>query len=342
MAVMVSGGTGFMGINVVRDLAEHGHEVVAIDVGPPDDLTRRFLAPWQNKVTWVVGDLLDVDLLQKVGRENEVDVIVHAAAYTPYDEQEKTHFAYTMENNVSSLLRLLEFASTQGVKRFLFVSTMAVYVPDYTELLPEEARWTPAESVVFTEDSPLTAGHVYGISKIASEKLLRRYGALFDIETVSVRLAQNWGTMERVTPFHARMSIPYYWSRQAARGEPIEVSPFGEGVTKSRILNQDHVYALDTAAAIRALITASRLKYSEYNISGGSPVFADDMVAAMREAWPEARFVEPIVSDNASTRPSIAIDSSRLHEEVGFSTQYSLPQALRHCILWRLENEFLD
>jgi nucleoside-diphosphate-sugar epimerase len=92
MATLVSGGTGFVGINIVRDLAENGHDVVSIDVGAPDELAERFLEPWRARVTWVTGDLLDAALLERVGREHSIDKIVHAAAYTPYGEQERTHF----------------------------------------------------------------------------------------------------------------------------------------------------------------------------------------------------------------------------------------------------------
>jgi nucleoside-diphosphate-sugar epimerase len=132
------------------------------------------------------------------------------------------------------------------------------------------------------------------------------------------------------------------WARQAARGEPIEASPFGVGVTEGRTLNQDHPYVLDTAAAIRALLEAPRLAHAEYNISTGQPVFVDDMVAAIRQAHPAVRFVEPIPRDNASTRPAIATDPSRLRRELGFEPRFTLASALAHCIAWRQEVGFLD
>lgn len=334
MTTLVSGGTGFVGVNIVRDLAEHGHEVVSIDVGSPDALTQRFLEPWRERVTWVTGDVLDTALLDRIAAQHSIDKIVHAAAYTPYGEQERTHLRYTVDNNIGSEMNLLEFATRQGVKRFISVSTMGVYMTEYQS----EA----AAHVTYTEDMPVRPSHVYGITKVASEALLLRYGRLFGVETASVRLAQNWGPMERVTPFHARMSIPYYWTRQAARDEPIEVSPFGVGVTEGRCLNQDHPYALDTAAAMRALLDAPRLSHSEYNISNGVPVFVDDMVAAIREAHPEVKFVEPIPRDNASTRPGISLDATRLRQDTGFEFQYDLAKALKHCIAWRREGGFLD
>jgi UDP-glucose 4-epimerase len=333
MSTLVTGGTGFVGINLVRDLAAAGHEVVSIDVAVPDPFAEAFLSPWAERVTWVTGELLDPTLLEHVGRDHAIELIVHAAAYTPYEDEETTHFRHTMDNNVGGLLNLVDFVKAHDVRRLLAVSTLGVYTPEYfTE---------PDGHVVIREDQPVDPHHVYGISKIASESLLRRAAALFGFEALSVRLAQNWGPMERVTPYHSRMSIPWYWARQAARGETIVASPHGFGTTNGRRLNQDHPYVYDTAAAVRALLEAPVLSYGLYNVSAGEPVFVDDMVAAMAQAAPEAEItVEQ--ADSAAVSPGITLDSSRLIADTGFTPAYDMAAALRHCIEWRLETGFLE
>lgn len=329
MSTLVTGGTGFVGINLVRDLAAAGHEVVSVDVGAPDVLATAFLAPWAERVHWVTGDLTDPAVLAAVGRDHRIDRVVHAAAYTPYEDQERTHFRYAFDNNLTAHLNLIDFVVAHGVARLLFVSTMAVYSPEYfTE---------PTGHVRYREDEPLDPHHVYGIGKLAGEALQRRAAHLFGFDAVSVRLAQNWGPMERVTPFHARMSIPWYWAAQAAAGEPIVASPHGSGVTNGRRLNQDHPYVLDTARAVRGLLTAPTLAHDVYNVSAGDPVFVDDLLAAIRTAVPDVALADGIEHDDASRSAAISLDVTRLTDEIGFVPEFDLASALAHCVAWRRE-----
>lgn len=331
--VLVSGGTGFVGINIVRDLAEAGYDVVAVDITAPDALAEAYLEPWAQRLTWVTADLTDGEATAAIGREHDPDLIVHAAAYTPYEDQERTHFRHTFDNNLATHLNLIDLAVAHGVRRFGFVSTMAVYSPEYfTE---------PSGPTRYREDEPVDPRHVYGLSKLASEGLLRRAAEQFGFEAFSVRLAQNWGPMERVTPYHARMSIPYSWVRQAANDEEIVASPHGSGVTNGRRLNQDHPYVLDTAAAIRALLEAPALRHDVYNVTAGEAVFVDDLVAAIREAHPDVRIAEPIPTDNATLTPPISLDITRLREDTGFEPRFTLASALAHCIAWRRASGFL-
>ena len=83
MATLVTGGAGFVGSNIVKGLAAEGHRVVCFDVSPADALLRDYLEPWSDSVTYVQGDILNVDDLRRTAAQHPIDKIVHAAVFTP-------------------------------------------------------------------------------------------------------------------------------------------------------------------------------------------------------------------------------------------------------------------
>jgi len=240
LATLVTGGTGFVGANIVRALAQAGHQVVSLDVVPADDLVRRFVEPWSPAVTWLEGDILDSEALNRAGDAASVDLTVHNTAYTPCGEIERDEARRVVEINLQGTLNVLEVGRRVGVRRFIYVSSAGVY----GEL--------PPPSRPIGEDQPLRPQGVYGITKYASESLTQRYGELYGFEAASLRLAQNWGPMERVTPYRSRMSLPYQWVGSALRGEPIDTSPVGSGITEGRRFGVEHPYVADSAACVLA------------------------------------------------------------------------------------------
>ena len=177
MAVLVTGGTGFVGANIVKELAQRGYEVVSLDVVPADDLTHRFLAPWAAKVTWLEGDILDRQALDQAS--HSVTEIVHAATYTPYGDIEKDDAGRVVDINLAGTGNMLELAHQLKARRFVYISSAGVY------------QAHPPTTEPMREDTPLSPRGIYSITKYASEGLTQRYADLFGLETTSLRLAQN-------------------------------------------------------------------------------------------------------------------------------------------------------
>ncbi len=235
MATLVTGGAGFVGSNIVKGLAERGHQVVCFDLTPADALLRKYLEPWSENVTFFQGDILNVKDLRQVEAQNPIDKIVHAAVFTPSraGNMETERSRDIVNINIEGTVNLLDLASSATLKRFLYVSSEAVYGDP------------PTGVALVNEDAPLRPRNLYAVSKHASELLTRRYGELHGFETASVRLSYPYGPMERITGHRTRMSLIYKGTGNLVRGEPI--------VVEDRTQGRDYTFVGDVAAGIQTV-----------------------------------------------------------------------------------------
>ena len=250
MATLVTGGTGFVGANIVKDLANNGHDVVSFDINGPDKLLQQFIGEVASKITFVQGDIVDSASIQLLGQGHQIDKIVHAAVYTVNRtalEIERSRDVIAI--NLEGTANLLELARTQKVTRFVYVSSGAAY----GTALPSDQT--------LNEETPPAPDNLYGITKFSSEMITRRYGELHGLSTVSVRLSTPYGPMERVTGHRAVMSVFYDWIGRAVRGTTISPQDLAGG--------RDYIYISDIANGIRTVLDATSLPHNLYNITTG-------------------------------------------------------------------------
>ena len=126
MKFLVTGGAGFMGINLIRMLLDQGHGVRSYDIAP-------FSYPEAGQIDVLQGDIRDRSLHDRAF--DGVDVVVHCAAALPLWEPEEI-----MSTNVDGTRALLETALAKGISRFIHISSTAVYgIPDHHPLVEEDA-----------------------------------------------------------------------------------------------------------------------------------------------------------------------------------------------------------
>jgi nucleoside-diphosphate-sugar epimerase len=144
---LVTGGSGFLGINLIRYLLERGHKVRSLDIVIFD-------YPEKNQVDFVQGDIRDRDAVYHAMKD--IDIVVHAAAALPlYTEKE------ILSTDVDGTRNIFESAYKYGVKRMIHISSTAVYgIPDHHPLY---------------EDDPLDGVGPYGKAKIEAEKIALEY-----------------------------------------------------------------------------------------------------------------------------------------------------------------------
>ena len=326
MATLVTGGTGFVGANIVRELAARGHDVVSFDIMPDDALVHAFLGDLRSRVTFVTGDILDMDALERLGGDHSFDKVVHAAVFTVNRTSlETARSKDILDINLVGTGNLLELARVTGVERFVYVSSGAAYGltrdPDQT----------------YNEDDSARPDNLYGITKYASECLARRYGELHGFSTVSLRVSTPYGPMERVTGHRDNMSTPYQWTGQMLRGKPITVDHTDYG--------RDYTYSLDTASGVAAVTDAPELPHDLYNVTNGVPVTGGQIQRTLAELFPGTRLVEPerISEPPSSLGPTRGpLSGYRLWHDLGWTAGYDLAAGLTDYVQWRRENEFLD
>jgi UDP-glucose 4-epimerase len=166
MSILVTGGAGYIGSHVVRQLGERGDQVVVLD-----NLSTGFRSAVLHG-TLVVGDTGDRELVAKLLRDHGVTTVMHFAAHTIVPESVSNPLKY-YGNNTCSTRSLLQTCSEAGVKHFVFSSTAAVY-------------GVPAGGVA-AEDSPQQPINPYGTSKLMSEMMLRDLGAASSLRYVVLR-----------------------------------------------------------------------------------------------------------------------------------------------------------
>ena len=325
MATLVTGGTGFVGSNIVRALAQRGHRVVCFDIVPPGDLVTRYVEPWADRITFLQGDILAPGDLEQA-EDHHIDKIVHAAVFTGVlPEVEASRSRSIVDINVIGTTNLLELARRIKPQRFLYVSSSSVYGNH------------PVSEGTLREDADLRPHTLYESTKYTSELLTGRFGEIHGFQTVATRLTAPYGPMERVTGHRANQSVLKELTRRVVCGEPIVVGDRNQG--------NDFAYVADIANGICSVLDAPSPSHFAYNVSTGRWLTLGDIIDAIKESRPDVQVVEAIPGDDGeisleTSRPRL--DVSRLRDDIGFTAEYDLSAGLNTYLQWREENGFRD
>lgn len=235
-SILVTGGAGYIGSHVVRQLGEAGEQIVVLD-----NLSTGF-ADMVLYGKLIVGDTGDRDLVARLLREHDVDTVMHFAAHTIVPESVADPLKY-YRNNTCSTRNLLECCQQAGVKHFVFSSTAAVY-------------GIPAGGLA-TEDSPTEPINPYGTSKLMTEWMLRDLGAASDLRYVVLRYFNVAGSdpQTRIGQSTPKATLLIKVAAEVAVGKRPHISIFGTDYpTPDGTGVRDYIHVEDLADAhLRAL-----------------------------------------------------------------------------------------
>jgi len=167
MAILVTGGAGYIGSVAVEDLVEKGEEVVVID-----NLVYGHRAAVSEGAVLYEGDIGDRKFVSGILSERQVDACMHFSAYAYVGESVEDPGKY-FHNNFSATLNLLDILREHNVKKFIFSSTCATYgVPQYVPIDEKHTQW------------PVNP---YGWSKLMVERALDAYDTAYGLKYVALR-----------------------------------------------------------------------------------------------------------------------------------------------------------
>jgi nucleoside-diphosphate-sugar epimerase len=316
MRVMITGGAGFFGANLVRCLAASAgaEEVVCADLALPDEGMARYLAPVAERVRAVQLDVTDRAAFVRLVSDLSITHLVHAAAITPDDVQERAQPDAVVDINLGgSTNALAALAACADLERLLLVSSSGVYGAVGAS---QQAFAAPFSQ---SEDGPLHLDSLYAVTKRCAELLGERYAAIIGRPVTAVRLGPLYGPLERPGRTRPHTTAIHQLAEALKAGQPVRVA--GPEIVR------DWTYVADAAEAVSALLQAPQSPHPVYNVSCGVGYPFRQAVEAFVAYGLRATWVTLADEADVAMRPSQArtpLDITRLREDTGFAPRYDL------------------
>lgn len=250
MAVLVTGGAGYVGMNVVEALAARGDDVILLDAGALPPMVRSALAAHGAQVEVVAANVCDAAAVDAGFGGRHIDGVIHCAAVTAGAQRETVEPASSVEVNLRGTLNILAAARAHGAKRVVCVSSAAVY----GESLYRLAR-------LYEDVTPALPVSLYGITKFAAERMCVRLREVWQFDVVCARLGTLVGPWERATGVRDNFGTHSQLARCTLRGET--------AVLPRHTVRRDWVYSRDVAAGLLMLLDAGATRHAVYNLSAG-------------------------------------------------------------------------
>lgn len=319
MAVLVTGGAGYIGSHMVWELLDHGEEVVVLD-----RLSTGFDWAVAEAADLVVGDIADQALVEDIIARRNVDAIIHFAGSIVVPESVSDPLGYYLNNTVNSRA-LIESAVRGGVKNFIFSSTAAVY-------------GTPEESPV-NEQAPLRPESPYGTSKLMTEIMLRDAALAHDLRYTALRYFNVSGADPRMRTGQSTKGATHLIkvACETATGKRASMDVFGDDYpTRDGTCERDFIHVSDLVNA--HYLALERLRAGGESLVANCGYGRGSTVLEVIEAVKRVSGVDfPVKVSGRRAGDAVAIVSrpDLCKAELGWTPRYNdLELIITHALEW--------
>ncbi|MBE6061574.1 MAG: UDP-glucose 4-epimerase GalE [Clostridium sulfidigenes] len=331
MAVLVTGGMGYIGSHTTVELLKEGYEVVIVDnLSNSKELVKdRIKAITGKEPKFYKYDVLNKEDMDKVFSENTIDSVIHFAGFKAVGESVAKPLEY-YHNNLTSTFVLLELMRKYGVKNFVFSSSATVY--------------GDAKIIPITEEAPLSATNPYGRTKLMLEEILRDlYSSDNSWNIALLRYFNPVGAHESGTIGEDPCGIPNNlmpFITKVAIGELKELSVFGDDYdTPDGTGVRDYIHVVDLAKghlkALEKLKTNSGLV--TYNLGTGNGYSVLDIVKAFSEA--SGREIPyKITARRLGDIATCYSEPRKANEELGWTAEKGIKEMCEDSWRWQSQN----
>lgn len=331
MAILVTGGAGYIGSHTTVELLAAGYEVIILDDfsnSSPKVLDRLKTITGKN-IAFYEGSILNKPFLNKIFKENNIEAVIHFAAFKAVGESVKEPLKY-YHNNITGTISLLEVMAENKVKNIVFSSSATVYGMNNISPL--------------TEDMPTSATNPYGYTKVMMEQILNDV-AFADKEwsVTNLRYFNPIGAHESGLIGEAPNGVPNNimpYITQVAVGKLQELSIFGDDYdTPDGTGVRDYIHVVDLAKGhVLALkdnlaTTGSHV----YNLGAGKGYSVLDLVKTF-EKENGVTIPYTIKPRRAGDIATCYANSSKAKEVLGWTVQKTLADMVRDSWRWQSQN----
>lgn len=318
MHILVTGGAGFIGNNLIRKLFQDnpGVRITCIDNFDPfysanikQFNIRDFKANPNFRFLYIDIALASANELSELLTET-VDTILHIAAKVGVRPSIENPLAYQMAN-VIGLQNMLDFAKERSIKQFVFASSSSVYGVN------DHYPWK--------EDEKLMPISPYAMTKLSGEMLGYVYSKLFGIRFIALRFFTVYGPSQRPD-----LAI-HKFTKCILKGEPITM--YGDGST-----SRDYTYIDDTVLGIVAAIKYDKSDFEIINLGNNYTVSLKELISAIEDVTGKKAVIEQLPEQPGDV-PKTFADISKAKKLLDYNPRTNLEEGLKKFLEWFMENE---